>query len=232
MSFANDPRTTRYQTAERGEWRIAHVGDLDVPGSEPKATRFPGRLRADALLGTRKQPSAPSKRVRTTSYVASGLSLFARTTARCALLGPPAASLILLVVDYFEYWRAVPFTLADILVAFFVFALPVGYVYGCVPMSLAALLYCALSTASAGMLARRPLTRACVGASCGALASWAWFVKWLNVDQPVYVLAGALVMAALSLGSSSTDSARLESAARDNGNEERTRPTPERLRTR
>jgi hypothetical protein len=103
-------------------------------------------------------------------------------------------------VGYFEYWRAVPFNLTDFLGAFFLFALPVGYVCGFVPTLLAASLYCALLIANTGLRGRRPLARACVGAVCGGLASWVWFGEWLNVGQPVYGLVGALVMGALSLG--------------------------------
>jgi hypothetical protein len=63
---------------------------------------------------------------------------------------------------------------------------------------LAALLYCALLTAYSRLL--RPLIRACVAAICGGLASWVWFCEWLSASG-IYGLVGALVMAALSVGS-------------------------------
>ena len=85
-----------------------------------------------------------------------------RASARITLLGPPAASLVLLVVDYFKYWRAIPFNFADFLALFFLFALPVGYVFGAVPALLAALLYCALLTVNSRLRQLRPLPRACV----------------------------------------------------------------------
>jgi hypothetical protein len=122
-----------------------------------------------------------------------------RATALIALLGPPIASLVLLAVDYFEYWRPVPFTFADFLVDFFLLAMPVGYAFGVVPALLAASLYCALLTASSGLLRWRPLSRACVGATCGGLSSWMWFREWVSA-WGIYGLVGALVMAALSPG--------------------------------
>lgn len=125
-----------------------------------------------------------------------------RAIARITLLGPPAASLILLTVDYFKYWRAISFDFADYLAAYFVFAIPAGYVFGAVPLLLAASLYCVLFTANPRLLQRRPLTRACVAALCGGLTSgvWFWFWQQLRIDWGIYVLVGALVMTALSLG--------------------------------
>jgi hypothetical protein len=116
------------------------------------------------------------------------------------LCGPPTASLILLAVDFFEYWRAVPFKLADFLAAYFLFAIPVGYVFGAVPALLAASLYCSVLTAKSRLLQRRPLTRACVAAICGGLASGVWFWEPLHTAWGIYGFVGALVMATLSLG--------------------------------
>jgi hypothetical protein len=122
-----------------------------------------------------------------------------RTTTLMTLLGPPAASLILLAVDYLEYWRAVPFNLADFLAVFFLFAIPVGYVFGAVPVLLAASLYCALLSARSGLQQWRPWRRACVAGICGGLASGVWFWAQLRTAWGIYALVGALVMAALSL---------------------------------
>ncbi len=127
-----------------------------------------------------------------------------RTTALVTLLGPAMASLILLVVDYFEYWRTVPLNFADALVAFCVFALPVGYVFGFVPALLAALLHCVLLTTNTRPVRQR-LAIACTGAICGGLVSWVWFGIWQCDDRLLYALTGALVMTALSLVSRSTE---------------------------
>jgi hypothetical protein len=124
----------------------------------------------------------------------------ARTIAHITLLGPPAASLILLAVDCVEYWRAVPFNLASFLAVFFLFAVPVGYVFGAVPALLAASLYCALLTAHSALQQRRPWTRASVAAICGGLASGVWFWEQLRTGWGIYAVVGALVMAALSRG--------------------------------
>jgi hypothetical protein len=109
-----------------------------------------------------------------------------RATALITLLGPPTASLILLALDYFEYWRAVPFNFADFLVAFFLFAIPVGYAFGTVPALLAASRPCALLTVNSRLLQRRLLIRACMGAVCGGLASWVWFGEWLTIAWGIY----------------------------------------------
>jgi len=121
-----------------------------------------------------------------------------RATALITLLGPPGASLILLAVYYFEYWRTISFNFGDFLVVFFLFAIPVGYAFGVVPALLAALLYCALLTAHSRLL--RPVIRVCAAALCGGLASWVWFCEWLSASC-IYGLFGALVMAALSVSS-------------------------------
>jgi hypothetical protein len=140
-----------------------------------------------------------------------------RTTARIALLGPPAASLVILVVDYFEYFRAVPFNILDFLVAFLLFALPVGYVFGVIPTLLAGALYCAALTADSRLLRRSLFSRACAAGICGGFASWLWFVDWLGIDSRVFELAGALVMAALTPVSPSRGEAPRERCARQLG---------------
>ena len=153
---------------------------LDAPKVEAKSNRCGGHLRAGALL--EKLPwQVPA-------------------ITRVTLIGPPIASLILLAVDYFEYWRAISFDFADFLAAYLVFAIPVGYVFGSVPMLLAASLYCALLTANSRLLPWRPLTRAGVAALCGGLASGVWFWVLLRTAWGIYALVGALVMAALSYG--------------------------------
>jgi hypothetical protein len=137
--------------------------------------------------------------------------------ATIALLGPPAASLVLFVLDYFEYWRAVAFSLPDFLVAFFLFAFPVGYAFGVVPALTAGSLYCAVLRANSRLFQQGRLIRACVAAICGGSASWVWFVEWLGVDSPVYELASALVMTALTLASPPSDEAARERTDRSLG---------------
>lgn len=119
-----------------------------------------------------------------------------RATALITILGPPAATLVLLPIDCFEYWRTVPFNLADLLVVFFLIAIPEGYVLGAVPALLAAVLYCALLTAHSRFT--RPVIRACAAAICGGLASLTWFCECLGAST-IYGLVGALVMTAMSV---------------------------------
>jgi hypothetical protein len=125
-----------------------------------------------------------------------------RATTLITLIAPPTASLVLLAVYYFEYWRAVSFSRADFLAAYFLFAIPAGYVFGAVPALLAASLYCALLTVNSRLRRLRPLIRACIAAICGGLASGVWFSFWeqLRTAWGMYGLVGALVMAALSRG--------------------------------
>ena len=84
--------------------------DLDAPESEAKSNPREEQLGAAAL------PKKFPWQVRATTLI--------------TIFGPPTASLILLAVDYFEYWRAVPFNLGDFLAAFFLFAIPRGYAFG------------------------------------------------------------------------------------------------------
>jgi hypothetical protein len=126
------------------------------------------------------------------------LSWQLRTIVLITLLGPPTASLLLLAIDYYEYWQDVHFQFTDFLIAFLFFAVPVGYVFGTVPALLAAFLYCAIWNPGT-RLHQRIAARACIAAVCGGIASWAWFSKCLDVSGHIYGLSGALVMAALSL---------------------------------
>lgn len=117
----------------------------------------------------------------------------------CALLGPPIGSLILLAVYYFKYSQAIPLNLGNFLAVLFLLAIPVGYALGAVPALLAVSLYCGLLTACSRLLRRRMLTRVCVAALCGGLATWVWFREWVGASG-FYGAVGAFVMAALSLG--------------------------------
>jgi hypothetical protein len=153
--------------------------DLDAPEGGAELNPFGGQLRAGAL---------PKKRD----------PWQVRAIALNTLLGPPAASLILLAAYYFDYWQTVAFNFTDFLFVFFLIAIPEGYVFGAVPALLAALLYCALLTAHSRLL--RPLIRACVAAICGGLASWVWLCESLGASG-IYGLVGGLVMASLSVSS-------------------------------
>ena len=119
-----------------------------------------------------------------------------RAIALIALLGPPTASLILLAIDYVEYWRAVPLNLADFLVFFFLLAIPVEYAFGAV---LAVSLYRAFMTVGSRLLRPRLAMRARAAAVYGGLASCLWFREWLSAWGS-YGVVGALVVAAPSLG--------------------------------
>lgn len=172
--------------------------DKGGPGPERTATRVRD---LDARNGDTKTRSKALERglragVRPDKRIPGQL----REIARITLLGPPAASLILLVVGYARYWRGIPFDFATFLEAFFLFALPYGYFFGAIPLLVAASLYSVLLTANPRLLQGKPLTRTWVAAVCGGLASGVWFSGQLRVAWGIYALAGALVMAALSLG--------------------------------
>jgi hypothetical protein len=124
-----------------------------------------------------------------------------REAALITLLAPPAASLVLLAIYYVEYRPTVPFSPPDFLAAFVLLAMPIGYMFGAAPALLGASLYCALLTLHPQLFAGRSWLRACVGAVCGGLASWLWFLEWLGVAWNIYGSVGALVMAVVSLRS-------------------------------
>ena len=174
------------------------TGDCDPSGGPPALGR--------ACIPTPGTPAEGSQLEGGAAYVRAANALLQKlpwqvpAIARVTLIGPPIASLILLAVDYFEYWRAISFTFGDFLAAYFVFAIPVGYVFGAVPALLAASLYCALLTLNSRLLLWRPLTRGGVAALCGGLVSGVWFWVLLRSAWGIYALVGALVMASLSLG--------------------------------
>jgi hypothetical protein len=118
-----------------------------------------------------------------------------------AVVVPPAASLLLLatvLLPTSTAWAdpasAVPYFLA----LFFLFAVPVGYVYGALPALLAGALYsCALS-AQPG-LCRHTLVRAGLGAVCGGLTGGIWFHAVGAAGAYLYSVAEALVTAMFAL---------------------------------
>jgi hypothetical protein len=123
-----------------------------------------------------------------------------RTTLLIGTVGPPVASLILMTTTYLHFFKSPgePLDLPGFLVALFLFAVPVSYIFGVVPALLAGLMYCSTLTA---MATPRPgmLFRACLGAICGGLVAGVWFHAVIGVDLHGYGLAAALVMAVLSL---------------------------------
>jgi len=180
--------------------------DRIMSAVQPVRSTDSRRFRKRALLDSEsgEHPIPPAERRLTAPFKGTKRAAWQlRTAALITLLAPPAASFVLLAVDYFRYWRDIPFSPGDFLAALFVFAIPVGYAYGFVPALLAAVIYCAVLTADPRLLRRRLLTRACLGAVCGGLASSVWFAIWAG-DWYVYGLAHAFVMAALSLRSPSS----------------------------
>jgi hypothetical protein len=180
-SFDQSARPIRSSEATDmpSERPVALLRDFHALEGEAQSHPYGGRLRGGAL----PKENTPWQ---------------LRATALITLLAPPAASLILLAVYYFEYRRTVPFNVTDSLIVLFLIAIPQGYAFGAVPALLAALFYCALLTAHGRLL--RSLIRACVAAICGGLSSWAWFCESLGASG-IYGLVGALVMAALSVSS-------------------------------
>jgi hypothetical protein len=178
-SFDQSVRPIRpSREGDRPSERPVALGDFDATEGEAKANPFGGRLCVAVLL-----KNTPWQ---------------VRATTLMTLLGPPAASVILIAVYYCEYWPTVPFNFADSLLVLFLIAIPEGNAFGAVPALLAAVFYCALLTAEAKLL--RPLIRAITAAFCGGLASWTWFCESLSASG-IYALVGALVMAALSVNS-------------------------------
>jgi hypothetical protein len=123
-----------------------------------------------------------------------------RTTLLIATLGPPVASLILMTAIYLPCCARLnqPVDVPSFVVAFIVFALPVGYAFGIVPALLAGVLYCSALTAMATL---RPgmLFHACLGAISGGLVGELWFHAVVGPDSYGYGSVAALVTALLSL---------------------------------
>jgi hypothetical protein len=123
-----------------------------------------------------------------------------RTTLLIATMGPPVASLIIMMATYLPYCAALdePVDVPSFVGAFIFFALPVGYAFGVVPALLAGAVYCGALTAMATPRPGMPL-RACLGALSGGLVGGVWFHAVVGPDSHGYGSAAALVMALLSL---------------------------------
>jgi hypothetical protein len=91
-----------------------------------------------------------------------------------------------------------PVDVPSFVVAFILFALPVGYAFGVIPALLAGAMYCGALTAMARL---RPgmLLRACLGAISGGLVGGVWFHAVAGPDSRGYGSVAALVVALLSL---------------------------------
>jgi hypothetical protein len=123
-----------------------------------------------------------------------------RTTLLIATVGPLVASLIVMTATYLPYCAALkePIDVPNLVVAFILFALPVGYAFGVVPALLAGAMYCCALTVMATL---RPgmLLRACLGATSGGLVGGVWFHAVVGLDAHGYGSVAALVVALLSL---------------------------------
>jgi hypothetical protein len=121
-----------------------------------------------------------------------------RTTLLIATLGPPVASLIVMTATYLPYCAALkePIDVSSFVVAFILFALPVGYAFGVVPALLAGAMYCGALTAMATL---RPsmLLRACLGAASGGLVGGIWFHAVVGPASRGYGSVAALVVVLL-----------------------------------
>src|SRR5262249_33644816 len=98
-----------------------------------------------------------------------------RSTLSVAIGGPPVASL-LLFAWFFPSASQTPvdrFHIPPYVVAFLLFAVPVGYVYGVVPALLAGATYSAMLSAIPPLRVR-PRLRLCVGAVCGGFWAELW----------------------------------------------------------
>ena len=123
-----------------------------------------------------------------------------RTLLLIGTLGPPLASLILLTTTYLPLCqgRTGSVDVPSFVVAFVVFAVPVGYVFGVVPALLAGAMYHGALTVAA---TKRPgmLGRACLGAISGQAVGGLWFHAVIGPDAHSYGSVAALVMVLLSL---------------------------------
>jgi hypothetical protein len=122
-----------------------------------------------------------------------------RTTLWIGVVGPPIASLILMMTICVPLLaaRAGPIDVSGWIVLFIFFAVPIGYVFGVVPAVLAATVYSRVLTARARRTGT--LGRACLAAICGGLVGGIWFFVVAGSDWSDYAAAAALVAALLSL---------------------------------
>ena len=118
-----------------------------------------------------------------------------------AVVVPPAASLLLLATVFVPTSTAWPDPASAVpyfLELFFLFAVPVGYVYGAIPALLAGALYSSALSAQP-RLCRHTLARAGLGAVCGGLTGGVWFHAVVGPGARVYSVAEALVTAMFAL---------------------------------
>jgi hypothetical protein len=127
-----------------------------------------------------------------------------RHTATAVLSGlivPPTASALLLATALLpasKTWADPASAVASFLTLFYIFAVPVGYVFGTVPALLAGLIYSRALTA-VPTVCPRPLLRAVLGAACGGLAGEVWFYAVIGNGSGIYAAAAAVTMTLFAL---------------------------------
>ena len=125
-----------------------------------------------------------------------------QSTLLFAVVGPPIGSLIVLLtlIAQLTSWRLEidPSGPALFVVAYFLFALPVGYLFGFVPALLAGATY---STALSNRLAQRAraLLRGFVGALFGGLFGGLWFHFIVAPKSAAYAGVSAVVATLLAV---------------------------------
>lgn len=121
---------------------------------------------------------------------------------------PPAASLMLCATMLIPAttWANPASVVPSFLALFFIFALPVGYVFGGIPALLAGAIYSGALSAMP-TAARRPLPRAALGAACGGLMGAIWFYPIVGPGWSSHATAGTLVMALFALRRKSMEGA-------------------------
>ena len=117
------------------------------------------------------------------------------------VLVPPAASLMLLatvLMPASTTWADPVTAVPSFLGPFFIFAVPVGYVFGGIPALLAGAIYSAALTVMPVVEPCR-LLRVGIGAVCGGLTGGIWFHAIVGPGWSSYAIAEALMMALFAL---------------------------------
>lgn len=123
------------------------------------------------------------------------------TALSSAAVAPPAASLLLLatvLLPTSSTWGDPVSAVPSFSGLFFIFAVPVGYVFGAIPALLAGAIYSCASTAMPSVQPRL-LLRGGLGAVCGGLTGCVWFHAVVGTGSFIYPLAAALVMALFAI---------------------------------
>jgi hypothetical protein len=124
------------------------------------------------------------------------LSRQIRATLFMGIVGPPIASLILLMAMCLPPWRVLtgPIDAPSFVVAYVLFAIPVGYAFGVIPALLAGTIYSwALTVMS--LPQRATLLRASIAALSGGLVGGLWFHAVIGPEWPIFGSAAAVAAA-------------------------------------